>query len=110
MSIGKLAVSTPAAGSDITVYTVPVNSAGGKLKINILNTDPVVDAVVNIAYSAGGTPGASDYVEKGAIIPAAGGILERTDEELSPGENVIIHASTANTVVRVSGEIITGRK
>lgn len=108
MSFGRLAVGIPPANTDTVIYTVPANCLFAEITLNILNPD-VADITVNVAVALTGTPSANEYVEQGAIIPANGGILERTNLLCSPGENIVVRSTLANTVVRVSGKVSVTR-
>lgn len=104
MSYGRLAISEPVVDTDTIVYTVPTNCRYAELTINILNTT-VNDAQVEVAVAATDTPATGEYIEKGAIIPANGGILERSGLLCSPGERIVVKLSQASSVVRVSGKL-----
>lgn len=105
MAYGKLAAATLAANTDTVVYTVPDNCLYADLTINILNPD-VTDATAQLAIAAADTPAANEYVEKGVVLPANGGILERTNVVASPGERIVVRSTLATTVVRVSGKTV----
>jgi len=107
MPYGRLAVSAPAATTNTVVYTVPSNCLYAEITVNILNTNATTCSC-NLAVSTSGTstPAANEYIEKEAILPASGGVLERTDLVVSPGEKIIIYTALANTVVRVSGKVV----
>lgn len=106
MSYGRLAATVLAANTDTVVYTAPVNCLGVELAINILNPN-VLDATIKIALAVANSPTAEEYIENGAIVPANGGILERTQQMCSPGERVVIRSTLADSVIRVSGKVIT---
>jgi len=105
MAYGKLGTAISIANTDVVVYTVPVNSKYAECFLNILNTN-TVDAIVSVAITSLATPVVSDYIEQGAVVPANGGILTRTDLVCSPGEKIVINANNANCVVRVNGKEI----
>lgn len=108
MSFGRLAVGIPAANTDTVIYTVPDNCTYAELTINILNPD-VTDSTVQVALATTNTPAANEYIEKGVILPANGGILERTQLLASPGERIVVRSTLADNVVRVSGKVFTTR-
>lgn len=104
-NFGRLAVSALAANTNTSVYTVPSNCDYVELSVSVLNTN-ITDATVELALATTGTPNANEYIEKGSVIPANGGVLERTDIVCSPGEIVVVKSSQANVIVRVSGKEI----
>lgn len=105
MSYGRLAISQPAAATDTVVYTVPANCRYADITLNILNTT-TNDATLELALSAADTPVAGEYIEKGVILPANGGILERAGLLCSPGERIVVKITEANSVVRISGKLV----
>lgn len=105
MSYGRLAISTPAVDTDTIVYTVPANCRYAEITLNMLNPG-INDATVQLALALTDIPAAGEYIEKGAILPANGGILERTGIVCSPGERIVVRSSQASNVVRVSGKLI----
>ena len=105
MSYGRLAISTPAAATDTIVYTVPANCRYAELTLNMLNPG-INDATIELAIALTDTPASGEYIEKGAILPANGGILERTGILCSPGERIVVKSSQASNVVRVSGKLV----
>lgn len=106
MAFGKLASVVLAADTDTVVYTVPDNCLYAEININVLNPD-VADCTAKMAIAATATPAADEYIENGIILPANGGILERTDQIVGPGEKIIVRSTNAVTVVRVSGKVLT---
>lgn len=106
MSYGRLGKGSPLANTDTTICTISANCIYAEVSISIVNPN-VTDAVAQIAIATTGTPGLTEYIEKGAIIPANGGVLIRASELCSPGENIVIRSTLANTVVRVTGKEIT---
>ncbi len=105
MSYGRLAISEPAAATNTVVYTVPLNCRYADITLNILNPT-INDATLEVAIATTDTPGTGEYIEKGTIVPANGGILERADLVCSPGERIIVKNSQASGVVRVSGKLV----
>lgn len=106
MSYGKLGTVVSTASTYHTVYTVPANCLYAELTINMLNPG-TTESSIEVALSATGTPTDSEFIEKGAILPGNGGILQITDIVVSPGELIVIKSSTSGCVVRVSGKEIT---
>ena len=97
---GKLGAVVPAANTDTTVYTVPVDKVAS-INVTIVNRGNT-SAIVNLAIAAGATPANADFIEFGVEIPL-NGILERTGLVASAGELVVVRASTADCSVRVHG-------
>lgn len=106
MSFGKLSTTILPANTDTVVYTVPNNCYYALITINVLNTDNN-NAIINIAISATDVPTAMEYIEKTAVLPSNGGLLERSEQMCSPGERIVIRSDKANTVVRISGRVIS---
>ncbi len=102
MSNGVLGKSMSSAGSDVIVYTAPGAVEFSTVSINLCNLGPA-DAGVRIAITTSPTPSPQDYIEYGSIIPGNGGILERTCMVISPNENVIVFADSADISIRVFG-------
>lgn len=102
MSNGVLGKSMSSAGSNVVVYTAPAGIDFATVSINLCNLG-VADAGVRIAISTNVSPSPQDYIEYGSIVPGNGGILERTCMVVSPNENVIVFADSADVAVRVFG-------
>ena len=100
MAIKKLGASAPTATTNTTVYTVPASKAA-VANVNIVNTGAST-VTVRLAISATGTPGASEWIEYGTQIAAAG-VLERTGIAMSTGENIVVYTDIATVAVRAHG-------
>lgn len=102
MASGKLGAAALAASTHTTIYTVPANNVA-TVNVAIVNRG-ADDAEVRIAITTEATtPLDADYVEFGAIVPGAGGILERSALVAGSAEKIMVWASTADVTVRVNG-------
>lgn len=103
MANGTLGKQLTVATSYVTVYTVPATAEFATVTIYVCN-GTVNDAAMRIAISTEATtPLAQDHVEYGAIVPANGGVMDRTCIPLSPGDKVMVWSDRAGVAVRVSG-------
>jgi hypothetical protein len=100
MASGILGQSAPAATTNTTVYTVPVDRTS-TFTITICNRD-VVAATVRLAIAATGTPAVAEYLLYDSVLPASGSI-EKSGVVAGVGENVVVYASSALTSVSVYG-------
>jgi hypothetical protein len=101
MASGILGQAAPLAATNTTIYTVPALTVGS-FNINVMNRSTSVSAIVRVAVSATGTPGTTEYIEYGTVIPPSG-VLERTGIVANATKNVVVYADTANTSVSVYG-------
>lgn len=100
--IGLFGKCTSVANTNVEAATITNNCEGAEVTINIVNATDA-NITVSVAISTSGTPLDTDWVEKTlSLIP--GGVLNRTGEYLSPGEIVLINASAAGAICRVSGK------
>lgn len=102
MAAGRLGAVTLTAATNSTVYTAPDTVYYSEVDIALLNPG-AADATIELAVSKSATPGDADYIEKGAIVFKAGGVIVRAGVKLSPGEMVVAKSNQAGVVVRVSG-------
>tara|TARA_R110000850_G_scaffold211141_1_gene337060 strand:+ start:17 stop:334 length:318 start_codon:yes stop_codon:yes gene_type:complete len=98
---GKLGSAALVADTNTTVYTVPADTVA-TLNISLVNrgNEP---AKVRVAITDAVEPGDADWIEYDAIIPAAGGVLERTALVAGAGEKIIIRSDAGNVSARVHG-------
>ncbi|MEC4767939.1 hypothetical protein LPL18_011445 [Halomonas sp. CUBES01] len=98
---GKLGSAALVADTTTTVYTVPADTVA-TLNISLVNrgTEP---AKVRVAITDAAEPGDADWIEYGAEIPEAGGVLERTALVAGAGEKIIILSDVGNISARVHG-------
>ena len=100
MASGILGQSAPTANTNTTVYTVPASTTS-TFSVSICNTGTAA-ITASLAVAASGTPGASEWLEYGAAIPA-GGVLERTGLVAQATKNVVAHVSAATAAVSIFG-------
>lgn len=105
---GRFAADVLDANVSVNMFTVPDACYGAIVNINLVNPHETNDAVIELAYSMNAVgPDNEDYIEKGAVIPAMGGVLERQKQFLSPGECVFVKSNIAGVTVRIEGKLIT---
>lgn len=105
MSFGRLAATTiTTAGTAQLIYTIPANCIFGEVNLDILNNQ-TSNAAFKLAVTTGGAPAAADYIEDGTILPANGGVMEKYNLVVSPGEKIYLQSSVAGVVVRVAGKL-----
>lgn len=102
MANGVLGKTQPPANTFTQLYIVPNTAAFATINISVCNGG-AEDAAVKLAIGTGASPGVGDYIENGAVVPAAGGVLERTCLVLSAGEKVFFYSDKATCAVRVYG-------
>lgn len=100
MATGILGQSAPAATTNTTIYTVPASTTS-TFTVSICNTGSAA-ITARLAIAATGTPGASEWLEYDASIPASG-VLERTGIVAQATENVVAYVSAATAAVSVYG-------
>lgn len=100
MATGILGQSAPTATTNTTVYTVPASTTS-TFTVSICNTGSAA-ITARLAIAATGTPGASEWLEYDASIPASG-VLERTGIVAQATENVVAYVSAATAAVSVYG-------
>lgn len=106
MAYGRLGSGVTAAATNLQVYMVPDNCLYAEINISAVNPSGT-DTAVEISVGTNASPQADDYVEKGAIIAAGGGVLEHSGVNASPGERVIVKTVEAGVIVRVHGKELT---
>ena len=100
MTNGKLAAAQIPAITKTTVYTVqPCRYAD--ISTNLVNISEN-DLTVKVYFTTDAVPADVDIVAFNVIIPANGGTLTLEDK-MSPGEKIVVEASAAGLVTRVSG-------
>jgi hypothetical protein len=102
MASGKLGAADIPAAAYTTVYTVPADTVA-TLNLSLVNrgADP---ATVRVAITTeAGDPLDADFIEYDAVIPGAGGILERTALMAGAEEKVKIYSDVATISARVHG-------
>jgi hypothetical protein len=100
MASGILGQAAPAATTNTTVYTVPVDKTA-TFTVTFCNRD-VTAATVRLAIAATGTPANSEYLLYDFSLPA-NGTIEKAGIVANVGENVVVYASSATTSVTVYG-------
>lgn len=103
MANGVLGKGMTQANSSVVLYTVPANMQFATITVSACNQDQTNDVSFSMAVTSAANATPADYIEFGAILPVKGGVLERTCLVLSPGEKVIVQASSSEVSVRVFG-------
>ena len=101
MASGLLGKAALAAATDTNVYTVPAGKVA-TVNIYVVNRG-AADAVVNVAVTPDASVSTDDYIEFGAVVPANGGVLERTAIPAGAGENVFVRDSAGTCTAQVRG-------
>lgn len=101
MAKGLLAKATPAANTDVVVYSFPSTIQFATASIKLVNTS-ASDINVRVAGSTNTTPGNTDYLLYDVPVPA-NGVLDVACELFSPSEKIIVRGSASGLTVRVTG-------
>lgn len=98
---GLLGKAAPAADTDTTLYTVP---AGKVATITVAAVNRGAEAAkVRLGLTTLAAPGDADWLEYDVVIPAAGGVLERSQIAGSAGEKVMVSDDKGTCAYRVHG-------
>lgn len=101
MAAGKLSNGNPTALTTTLMYTVP-SGKSASVNINVVNTGLVAErATLYISDST--TTDNTKILEWRTLVPASGGVLERTGLMLSEGERVYVLCSSSNFAIRIHG-------
>jgi hypothetical protein len=101
---GTLGKAMSVAAQFVTVYTVPTAGVDfATISVFMVNTGPAAANVRFAISTEAATPLPQDYIEHGAIIPANGGVLERTCIPVSAGDKVMVFSDVATVAIRVAG-------
>ena len=101
MSTGLLGKAAPSANANTTLYPVPA-STFIVANLSVVNRGGT-DAKVRVWIGTTLIPANADYVEFDAIIPAGGGVLERTSLMAEAGELVNISDDQGTCSYRLFG-------
>ena len=101
MANGKLGNGSTTANANTTFYTAPSNIKFATITVNCCNRTGA-EVPVRIAVSTSDTPSLADYYDYDFKVPANGS-LERSCIPVSPGEKVVVYATSSEISVRVSG-------
>lgn len=106
MASGILGQSAPAADTNTTVYTVP----GGVYAVPIIAVvnRGTVDAKVRIALAASAAPANAEFIEYDAVVPANGGVLERSAPIIQAAKRIVVRDDKGTCSYTVSGYERTG--
>ena len=102
MASGKLGSADLTADTYATVYTVPADTVS-TLNVVITNRGST-DATLRVAITTEATtPANADFIEFDSVVPATGGILERTALVAGAGEKVMVRSTSGDVSVRIHG-------
>lgn len=102
MASGKLGAVDLTADVYGTVYSVPAETVA-TVNVAICNRGEA-DATIRVALTTeAGDPVGADFIEYDAVVPSAGGILERTALVAGAGEKLVVRSSSGDVSVRVHG-------
>lgn len=109
MTTPIFAKSVLAANSMVKIAVVPGNISFATVTLNIMNPG-LNPATCQIAFSNAEVPSSADFIDKGSIIPAKGGLLIRSCVLVPPGSNVFVRVDQEDVVANFTGlcqELIT---
>ena len=101
-NIGIFAKATTQAGADLMLAQLGADIDYATMNLEIVNTTGQ-DASLKVAITNAAQPGAGDYIEFGAAVPASGGVFSRSCFLVGPGEKIFINSSVAGLAVRLTG-------
>ncbi|KAA5603035.1 hypothetical protein F1188_20095 [Roseospira marina] len=101
MASGRLGTAAPPADTDTTVYTVPADTVA-TLNVAVVNRGDDA-ATVRVAVTPDAAPADADWIEYDVVIPAGGGVLERSGIVAGPGERVIVRDDAGTCTYRIHG-------
>jgi hypothetical protein len=101
MSSGLLGKAAPAANTDTVLYTVPASTVVS-FNLSVVNRGADI-ARVRVAIAPNGTLTNSDWVEFDALVPAGGGVLERTGLAAEATERIIVRDDRGTCSYRAFG-------
>lgn len=106
MASGILGQAAPAAATNTTVYTVP----GGVYAVPIIAVvnRGAADAKVRIALAVAATPTNAEFIEYDAVVPANGGVLERSAPVMQAARRIVVRDDTGTCSYTISGYERTG--
>jgi len=102
MASGKLGSVDLTANTYATVYTVPAGTVS-TLNVAIVNRGSTEVSVRVALTTETTTPTDADFIEYDAVVPATGGVLERTALVAGAGEKVMVRSTSGDVSVRVHG-------
>jgi len=101
MANGLLGNAVAVANGFVTVHTANANTIFTSTTVSLCNIS-TGDITVRLAFAAGDTPVAKEYILYNVVIKT-GQTLEQSCSLMSPGEKVVVHSSSADLAIRVSG-------
>ena len=101
MPSGLLGKAAPAANTNATLYVVPA-STFAIVNLSVVNRGGV-DAKVRVACAASDTPATTDWIEYDAVVPANGGVLERTAIAIGAAEFFVVRDDMGTCSYRLFG-------
>lgn len=104
MSIPALGKAMTQPAAFITPYTVPASGMDfATLNAGFVNKGPVDAKIRLVLTTEATTPNPEDYIEYDAVVPANGGIFDRTCIIAFPGEKVMVFCDKDTVAVRIAG-------
>lgn len=98
---GLMGKAAPAADNDATLYTIP---AGKLATITVAAVNRGAEAAkVRLGLTTAASPGDADWLEYDVVIPANGGVLERSLIAAAAGEKVMVRDDKGTCAYRVHG-------
>jgi len=101
MTLGRLAAVDISAGTNTLIYTVPPASGEFKATVNICNRNKS-DVEIRLAIVDGilADLANEDWIEYDVTL-RAGGLIERSGLEMTPGQSVIGYSDKSNVSFQV---------
>jgi hypothetical protein len=99
MPTGRLGTANITATTATTAYTVPA-ATFSVVSVNIVNRSNSAAALIRLAVSSSGTPGADEWIEFDSSL-VANGVLERTGIVMKTGELIVVQTTTATPTLSV---------
>jgi hypothetical protein len=100
MATGRLGTADLAAGTNTTLYTVPVDTFA-VVTVSVCNRGATA-ANIQLAVSNTATPTAAEYLEFDTSLSAKG-VLERTGVVIDAGKFLVVRSSAVNVNAIVYG-------
>lgn len=100
MASGKLAAAAIPATTQTNVVTIP-DCIYSEVDIDLVNTSASA-VTVKIYLTTAASPVLADAISYGDVIPANGGLFNKSGIKASPGEKIFIEPSGTGIVARIT--------
>jgi len=99
MATGRLGTANITTTGATTAYTVPA-ATFSVVSVNIVNRSSSAAALIRMAVSSSGTPGADEWIEFDSSL-VANGVLERTGIVMDTGKLIVVQTPTSTPTLSV---------